>query len=241
MAVEQVAHLHQIRLLRLRIGDRIFLAHDRGEAGEQGRGNFGVRGVRLVEHGAFPSGFGRQIDDSRPTSAQAWVSAAPPPAEPVVDGLAEAFVRDRHHGDHIGALAVEGAQVREQVGGRLDEIAALREVEHAHRALGTGYEIRPEREQTFAHGDGAGVEPQRRARGIVRSQHAGRERRVAGHRGLGRQLGERLVERALDRFARQAAGTKHRRFVEAGDDGGLDADRCGAAVDNEFDAPAQIG
>jgi hypothetical protein len=55
--VEQAAHLHQIRLLRLRIGDRVFLADDRGEAGEQGRGDFGVQGIRLVEQEAFPSGF----------------------------------------------------------------------------------------------------------------------------------------------------------------------------------------
>ena len=48
-------------------------------------------------------------------------------------------------------------------------------------------------------------------------------------------------KRAFDGFARHAAGPQQHRLAEAGDDGGFDADRRRAAIDNEIDAPAQIG
>src|SRR5262245_7549726 len=56
----------------------------------------------------------------------------------VVDRLAQAVARDRHHGDAGDAGAVERAQVRKQVGGRLDEVATRREVERGRGALGAG-------------------------------------------------------------------------------------------------------
>ena len=49
------------------------------------------------------------------------------------------------------------------------------------------------------------------------------------------------LEHALDGIARQAARPQQHRLAEAGDDGGFDADRRRAAVDNEIDAAAQIG
>ncbi len=71
----------------------------------------------------------------------------------------------------------------------------------------------------------------------MRRQHAGRDRRLVGNRGHR----QRASEHALDLFARQTAGPQQCRFVQAGDDGGLDADRAGAAIDHHVDAPAQIG
>src|ERR1700759_3841451 len=46
-------------------------------------------------------------------------------AQPVLDGFAEPFLGDRHHGDGVGVALVEGAEVAEQIGGTLGEIAAL--------------------------------------------------------------------------------------------------------------------
>ena len=53
--------------------------------------------------------------------------------QPVVDRFAEAVVRHRHHGDGAGAGGIERAQMREQIGRGLDQIAARREIEHASR------------------------------------------------------------------------------------------------------------
>ena len=97
---------------------------------------------------------------------------------------------------------------------------------------------RPEREQGFAGRHALRIEPQRRARRVMRGEHSGRERRVIG-RGGG--IGERAPQRALDRLARHAAGPQQHRRAEAGDDGGFDADPRRAAVDDEIDAAAQIG
>ena len=93
--------------------------------------------------------------------------------EPVVDRFAEALVRDRHDGDGGGAAAVERAQMREQVGGRLDQIAARREVERRRRVLGA---CRPTTGRTRAalrRPRRAGIEPQPRARRIVRGELPG--------------------------------------------------------------------
>src|SRR6266516_2581123 len=43
--------------------------------------------------------------------------------EGVVDGLAKAVVRDRHHGDAVVICNIERAQMREQVCGGFDQIA----------------------------------------------------------------------------------------------------------------------
>ena len=53
------------------------------------------------------------------------------PREAVVDGFAQVFVRDWHHGDALRAGGVERAQMREQVRRGFDEIAGGRQVEHA--------------------------------------------------------------------------------------------------------------
>ena len=45
------------------------------------------------------------------------------PRKPVVDGFAQALVGHWHDRDGGGAGAVEGAQVGEQVGGRLHQVA----------------------------------------------------------------------------------------------------------------------
>src|SRR5215471_8833354 len=47
----------------------------------------------------------------------------------IVDRFTKSIVWNRHHGDARGAGAVELAQMRKQIGGRLDQIAARREVE----------------------------------------------------------------------------------------------------------------
>ena len=58
--------------------------------------------------------------------------------------IAEAVVRNRHHGDGFSAHGVERAQLREQIGRRLDEIASRRQVEHGRGLIGAGSEPRPE-------------------------------------------------------------------------------------------------
>ena len=54
-------------------------------------------------------------------------------AEPVVDRFAEPVMRDRHDRDGLRAGGIERAQMREQIGGRFDQIAARREVQDLHR------------------------------------------------------------------------------------------------------------
>ena len=97
-----------------------------------------------------------------------------------------------------------------------------------------------EREQRFAHSHAPGFEPQRRARRVVRGEHAGRERRVVLARASG-NVRAPSSQHALDRVTRQSAGTQQHRLTEARDDRGLDPDRRRAAVDDEVDAAAEIG
>src|SRR5262245_3967012 len=54
----------------------------------------------------------------------------------VVDRLAQTLVRHRHHRDGRDPRGVERAQVREQVGGGLDQVTARREVQRQRRARG---------------------------------------------------------------------------------------------------------
>jgi hypothetical protein len=55
MAAEQIAHLDEIRRLRLRIGNGEFIADDCRETGEQiGADGFFWLVVRLIEHWALP-------------------------------------------------------------------------------------------------------------------------------------------------------------------------------------------
>ena len=87
-------------------------------------------------------------------------------AEPVVDRLAETFMRHRHHGDGGRAGGIERAQMREQIGGGLDQVAARGEVEHARRSAPAGA-CGAEGEQGLARRDARRVEPQRAARRVV--------------------------------------------------------------------------
>src|SRR5687767_7765103 len=84
----------------------------------------------------------------------------------VVDRLAETGARHRHDGDGRGAAGVEHAQVGEQIGGGLDQIAAWREVEPARYALGALDRLGTEGEQRFVRVNARGIEPQPRARRI---------------------------------------------------------------------------
>ena len=72
------------------------------------------------------------------------------PRQPVVDGFAEIVTRDRHHRDGFRTRGVEHAQMREQIGRRLGEIAALGRLKDPQRAAGAGGEFRAERQQCLA-------------------------------------------------------------------------------------------
>ena len=66
--------------------------------------------------------------------------------------------------------------MRKQVGCRLDQIGARREVELQHGPLGARDLRRPESEQRLAGIDQLRVEPQARPRGVVGRELTGRER-----------------------------------------------------------------
>ena len=142
------------------------------------------------------------------------------------------------------ARRIERAQVREQVGGRLDQVAARRQVEDLRRIGGARRQHRAEGEQRLAGLNPVGVEAQAGARRIVRGELARRHRgdAVLDRAGaLRRGLRQRVAERRFDLCPRQAARPQQDRPVEAGHDGGFDADRGRPAVDDEVDAAAQIG
>ena len=77
----------------------------------------------------------------------------------VVDRFAETGARHRHDGDGRGTVGVEHAQVGEQIGGGLNQIAAWREVERARCVLGACDRVGAEREQRFARVNALGIEP----------------------------------------------------------------------------------
>ena len=79
------------------------------------------------------------------------------------------------------------------------------------------------------------VKPQRRARRIMRGEHSRREGRVVHSSDFRGRIRKRPIERALDCFARQAAGPQQGWIAEAGNDGQFDADGRCAAVDDEID------
>src|SRR5882757_5783166 len=62
-----------------------------------------------------------------------WVYLFPPhggAAQPVVDGLAEPVMRNRHHCDGARAFRIERAKIAEKIGGGFIEIAARGQVHH---------------------------------------------------------------------------------------------------------------
>src|SRR5262245_53086504 len=79
--------------------------------------------------------------------------------KPVVDGFAETLVGDRHHRDRRGASAIERAQVREQVGGGLDQVAGGRQTKHLDGALAAGGKRCAEGEQRLARLHVARIKP----------------------------------------------------------------------------------
>ena len=132
----------------------------------------------------------------------------------------------------------------EQIGGRLDQVAARRQIEDPRGCACARRQRRPEGEQRLAGQNAPGIEAQACVRRVMGGELARRhrgdavlERILAVRRGLG----QRVPERPLDLGARQAARPQQDRPVEAGHDGGFDADRRRAAVDDQVDAAAQIG
>src|SRR5690606_37073053 len=98
-------------------------------------------------------------------------------AEAVVDRLAEAVRRDRHHRDGRGG-PVEGAERGEEIGGGLGQVARGAEVADRGGAVGAGRRDGAEGEERLAGGDVDGIEADPRGRGVVLGEHAGRGRRA---------------------------------------------------------------
>ena len=114
VAVKQIALLGDIGRDVGRIGHRIFVADDCSEARDQfGRERLAVAG--------------------RCSSLVSYVILFPPhrgAAQPVVDGLAEAMMRHRHHRNGARAPGIERAKIAEKIGGGLSEIAAHGQIHH---------------------------------------------------------------------------------------------------------------
>src|SRR5208282_930067 len=145
---------------------------------------------------ARPSGPSDWIDDSQPSSSQAHRSPRRRgTSEAVVDGFAETVGGDRHDRDRARAGGIERAKLREQIGRRLDEIAAFGKVEHAFGPPGAFRRRWSEGEQRLAGLDAAGVQPQPRPRRVMRVEHAGCERSIIG--AGGKRIGELARKRAL--------------------------------------------
>ncbi len=128
-----------------------------------------------------------------------------------------------------------------EVGRRLDQVAAGRQVERRNRAPGAQHRCRAEGEQRLACTYLARVEPQLRARGVVGGEPPGRDRHgvVGGRSGPRRRHGEH--NDPLDLGARQRPRAQQQRPVEAGDDGRFEPHRRRPAVDDQLDVPAEVG
>ena len=99
-----------------------------------------------------------------PGHDSAWRGGA---VEAIVNGFADARIGHRHYGDGVGAGSIQRAQMGEEIDGRLDEIAARREIEHPCCLLRAGRQIGPEGKQRLAGMHGLRVKPQARARRIM--------------------------------------------------------------------------
>ena len=164
--------------------------------------------------------------------------------EPVVDRLAEARVRHRHHRDGGRACGIERAQMGEQVGGGLDEIAARRQVEHRRGAFGARAPGRAEGQQRLARFDLLGVEPQPRARRVMGGELPGaiggpvgmrRRPRLTGGGCAERDRGARSPRAAARPAAAASAASRQATMVDSRPIG------VGPAVDDQLDAAAQVG
>src|SRR5215831_7069954 len=88
-------------------------------------------------------------------------------AQPVVDGFAETFVRDLHHGDRARAPGVESAKIAEKIARCFSEIAPSGEI-HCHEGIArAGRRGRAEGKQRFAGLDAYCIEPDLRARRVM--------------------------------------------------------------------------
>ena len=111
----EVAHLEEVRQLRLRIGDCVFLADNSGEASEQGGIGSGVfRG--FIEHRGFRRRVLLAAKRWRPSDEHARMRARRftlarrgGAAQTIVDRLAQPFVRYRHHRNRRRAGAIQRA------------------------------------------------------------------------------------------------------------------------------------
>ncbi len=120
-------------------------------------------------------------------------------AEAIVDGFAEALIRDRHHRDGARAERVELAERGEEICRGLAKIAARAEIDHRTERRRIG----PEREQRFALAGRRGVKAKRRLRRVMHLHLSRRHQSSAGFRqrhGMPQDL--------LDLLARERAGTK---------------------------------
>ena len=93
----------------------------------------------------------------------------------IIDGFAQPFVRDGHHGDCGRGLGVEVAKVAEKIRRSLHEIAGFGQI-HDDRPLGAGDSVWPEGKQSFAGLQLVRIQPDTGSRCIVRGQHARRQR-----------------------------------------------------------------
>src|SRR4029077_11156026 len=122
-----------------------------------------------------------------------------------------------------------------EISRRLDQIAGRAEVD---RACSACRNVRSEGEQSLAGIGTLYVEPQRRARGVMRCELTWRARRIRRcHRAPQRHL-----ENRLDRLRGDRAGAPQRRLLPARiDDGGFEAVCRWAAVEDQRNALVKIG
>src|SRR5476651_2644802 len=70
--------------------------------------------------------------------------------KPVVDGLTQPVMRHRHNCDCQRADRIKRAQMREQIGCCLHQIAMRREIEHAHSSLRACRQLRAKGQKSLA-------------------------------------------------------------------------------------------
>lgn len=126
-------------------------------------------------------------------------------------------------------VAVGLAQGVEQIGGSFDQITGRGQVQVCGRAMP------PETQPEFARFGLGSVEPHSGGWRVVRGELAGC-RRAVGSFGQSRKTGS---EAGFKRFGRKAAGTQKRGGRIKPKNGGFDANRAGAAIDDGGDATGQ--
>src|SRR4051794_14504074 len=91
-------------------------------------------------------------------------------AQPVVDGLAESMMRNRHHRNGARAFRVQRAKIAEKIGGGFIEIAARGQVHQVERRANSRDGAGPERQQYLAALEAGSIEPDLRAGRVMRGQ-----------------------------------------------------------------------